>query len=397
MSFEGGEVVLFRTSRDINIQLEAVFEGKYGAVSLNGDSPEAVAGAVPELLAAAESAAADTARDIPPFREAESVESGNLLADRDKMYFRLQEFLQVVQERYPEIGFRTSWLAFTQENKYIRNSSGLESDSKSGSYELLSLFCAKKNGKLSAFNLVTGYSRDLEKPLLEWAGADRLLRESVAQLEAAPLLGKFTGDIIVTPECLGAFIGFMANSLKDAGVLSGAGAYCGLLGKPVAHPDFTLRSEPLSDALTSGYHVTREGFKAGNAEIVGKGILRSFLLSRYASNKTGLPCAYNDGGCYVVEGGGAALADLVGKVKKGLLVTHVAGMNPSEKGDFSGVAKSSFYIEDGKIKCPVSEAMVSGNIPEMFKNIKGISRERVNSGDSLFPWICFPGITVTGR
>jgi len=39
--------------------------------------------------------------------------------------------------------------------------------------------------------------------------------------------------------------------------------------------------------------------------------------------------------------------------------------------------------------------MVSGNIGDMFHNIKDISEDNVNFGDEIFPWIHFGGITVS--
>ena len=68
---------------------------------------------------------------------------------------------------------------------------------------------------------------------------------------------------------------------------------------------------------------------------------------------------------------------------------------PSSNGDFSGVAKNSYYIKNGKIKFPITETMVSGNVKEMFENIDDISSDRVNFGSGIFPWISFNGITIS--
>jgi len=65
--------------------------------------------------------------------------------------------------------------------------------------------------------------------------------------------------------------------------------------------------------------------------------------------------------------------------------------------DFSGVAKNSYYIENGKIRYPLSETMLSGNIAEMLRNIKGVSKERINFGDAIFPWIQFRGLVISGK
>ena len=105
----------------------------------------------------------------------------------------------------------------------------------------------------------------------------------------------------------------------------------------------------------------------------------------------------NAGSCYVVEPGDKSFDKLVKSVKNGLLVARFSGGRPNDNGDFSGIAKNSYYIKDGKIQYPVSETMTSANIPQMFLNIKDISKERVDFGSNILPWISFGGITVSGK
>ena len=78
-----------------------------------------------------------------------------------------------------------------------------------------------------------------------------------------------------------------------------------------------------------------------------------------------------------------------------ILLCRFSGGYPSDAGDFSGVAKNSYYIEKGKIKFPIIETMISGNIAQMFMNINNISKETVDFGDSILPWISFDGVTIS--
>jgi PmbA protein len=99
----------------------------------------------------------------------------------------------------------------------------------------------------------------------------------------------------------------------------------------------------------------------------------------------------------VIEAGDKTLEELAAPIKRGLLVTRVSGNNPTAGGDFSGVAKNSYYVENGKILHPVSETMISCNIRKLLLNINGISRERVHFGGALLPWISFGGVTISGK
>ena len=101
------------------------------------------------------------------------------------------------------------------------------------------------------------------------------------------------------------------------------------------------------------------------------------------ANKTGKDRAVNNGGAHIVEPGDKALDDMISTIDKGVLLSRFSGGSPSDNGDFSGVAKNSYYIENGEIKYPITETMISGNIFQMLHEIKDISKETINDGSSI--------------
>ena len=101
------------------------------------------------------------------------------------------------------------------------------------------------------------------------------------------------------------------------------------------------------------------------------------------------------GGCLVMEPGKDTLAEMISEVKRGLLVVRFSGGNPSMNGDFSGVAKNSYYIEDGEIKYPVNETMIAGNLLKLFNNVNGISDQTLNTGNYKMPWLSCAGVTIS--
>ena len=121
----------------------------------------------------------------------------------------------------------------------------------------------------------------------------------------------------------------------------------------------------------------------------------ALLLGIYGSNKTGKDRSVNNGGAHIVEPGDKNLEDMISAIDKGILLSRFSGGSPSDNGDFSGVAKNSYYIENGKIKYPISETMISGNICQMLYDIKDISKETINDGSSIYPWIQFSGLTIS--
>ena len=61
------------------------------------------------------------------------------------------------------------------------------------------------------------------------------------------------------------------------------------------------------------------------------------------------------------------------------------------------MAKNSFLIENGKVKCAVTETMVNGNLGEAFRHIRGISKELLCDGESVVPYIAVDGIVISGK
>ena len=95
--------------------------------------------------------------------------------------------------------------------------------------------------------------------------------------------------------------------------------------------------------------------------------------------------------------GEKTLEELISGVEDGLFVYRFSGGQPANNGDFSGVAKNSFRIRNGKITDAVSETMIAGNLADMLKNFVGASSERVKNGCSVLPFAAFSGITISGK
>lgn len=88
---------------------------------------------------------------------------------------------------------------------------------------------------------------------------------------------------------------------------------------------------------------------------------------------------------------------MIKPVDKGLIMGGYSGGEPGTNGEFSGVAKNSFFIENGEVKYAVSETMVNGNLGEIVKNIRDISKEQICDGSSVVPYIAVSGVVISGK
>jgi PmbA protein len=71
------------------------------------------------------------------------------------------------------------------------------------------------------------------------------------------------------------------------------------------------------------------------------------LLTNYGSKKTGKPIGPNRGNSYIIKPGDQSYEDMIKSVEKGILLCRFSGGMPNASGDFSVVAKNSYYVENG--------------------------------------------------
>lgn len=398
MNLEGSEFSLIRTTTDNALHLLVIIDGRKADISLNSVEPEAIDEAVRSVIELSKTSQPDPDYDISPAQAAQQFAAGPERPDPERMYQLLQGYRQQVQQTFPLIKLSESILAYNHAVSHFINSNGVDFRTNKGLYSLSSVFASKEGEKTSSFNYTGFVLAELERDLLDCASLRTLLQQSVEHLEARPLTGKFVGDVVITPDCLNDFIAFYAMAyLSDRALITGTSLLQDKLGQVVADRQLTLAAKPVAPEIVDGYFVTNDGFAAEDVTFIEQGVLKSFLLSLYGANKTKRERAKNGGGCWVVEAGQQTVDELIRGVERGVLVARFSGGNPSQNGDFSGVAKNSYYIENGEIKYPVSETMIAGNLLELFQSIKGISAERINFGFSILPYLRAGGVTISGK
>lgn len=188
-----------------------------------------------------------------------------------------------------------------------------------------------------------------------------------------------------------------SNYISDAVLIDGTSLWKNKKGKRVADKSFSVSLNSHDPRMVGGERVTADGYKSVDLPVIEDGILKNFTIGLYAAKKTGKPVTLNSSSNIVIKEGTDSIDDLVKKAGRGLIVGGFSGGQPGTNGEFSGVAKNSYYIEDGKIKGAVSEVMINGNLGAMLMNIKGISKEVVVDGNMVIPYICVDGIVVSGK
>ncbi len=396
--YESGKIDMVRTNRNLSLSVKALKNQKKGTSSVNSGDEASVRQAVADALTAAEVAKEDAAEGLSESAAPKQFSVGPAAPDKDAMYRRFREFLDEVARKYPTISFDSAGIEHDFSDDLYVNTNGVHYQTRQGGYGFSPMFMSKQGDRSSSFNYFGVTFREPSSPFLSLGNAAQTLEDTEKQLNTRTLEGKFTGEVIFTPQCFEDLLGSVEGNFLSGGVLiDGTSIWKDKKETQVADGRLTWRSCPRSDEIAWGYFVTGDGYEARNMDIIQGGVLKNFVIGRYAAQKTGLPRSLSDGGCYVVDAGSDCLEDMIGSTGRGLLMNRFSGGAPSSNGDITGVAKNSFLIENGKVTDAVSEVMISGNLARMLADICAVSRERVNSGSSILPWVKIRGIVISGK
>ncbi len=397
LSIESNKISLLRTTFDQNLMMKVFKDNKTATLSGNQFHQDAIHNLSKELATTVVSSQADEANGFAPNQGVKNFEAGLIEADDDYMYQLLSVFLEQTKARFPKIILEAAIIKFVKSNKVHMSTRGSLLTSQQGYYEGFTMFTAKDGAKSSSFNY-TGYTigkNNLNRTMMNVSGVEALLAQSSEQTEVKKVPNKFVGDIIVTPHCMEDFTRYWLDYISPASMIKKTSFLFDKKGQSVASPLFDLQALPLSDEFATKSFWNSDGYLTKNESLFKNGILNSYLLDHYASNKLNQENSLSGSHNLQFATGNTALQDMIANTKEGVLLARFSAGHPAENGDFSGSAKNSYYIKDGKIQYPIGETMLAGNLQSMLKDIAEVSKESIDFGSSKMPWVKFKNITVS--
>ncbi len=395
---DGGEFSLFRTLYDNSLSVTAYKDNKKGSAVTNKLDKEAIDETIGVCLKTAESGIADEAYDFAPGQEPECFREGCYEPDVDGLFERTKELMEEIRIRHPKIIVEQLIVSHEKSHTLYQNTKGTEFEVFAGAYNLSIMFSAHEGEQTTSFFGCDAKTNKLDIPFIELGSVERELSDAEAQLATVPFSGKWEGVAVLTPGALASLLSSaLYNFASDSVILDKTSIWLDKLNQKVADEKLTVSIAPGDSRICCGERFTNDGFKSENYDIIKDGVLLSYMLSLYVANKSGYERAKNSSYSFVVKGGDASYDDIIRQIKKGIVVGRFSGGNPGTNGDFSGSAKNSFLIEDGKTKGAVSEVMISGNLSEMLQNIVAVSSETVEDGGMVLPYIAVDKIVISGK
>ncbi|WP_162009687.1 TldD/PmbA family protein [Methylocystis heyeri] len=396
MQFDNRGYDLVRSVQNAAASITVFLDGKRGDASLNGRSTEEVAAALDSAFFAAEAGVADEANDVAAAPSLPASRHGLDIADRATMGEGVESLLARLRSEFPLVRIRDSLHSFSDVETAFANSRGVAQKERRARYNFSALFMAREGSRASSVNWAEASSYQPFGNPFHALGLGRLLDEAVRSLDPRPVPCKFEGDVIITPECFAGLAGSIGEALSGASLFAGTTPFVDKKGEMIASPLFSLANRPCDKSAPGGADFDGFGVPTSDLEIVTNGRLNDFLIDYFFSRKLKAP---QTAGAwrFTVTSGDASLAAMIAGVKRGILFSRFSGGGPNSNLDFTGVAKNSFYIEDGEIRHALGETMVSGNFQELLKNIYAVSRERVDFGSASYPWLAASGVVISSK
>ncbi len=395
---ENGGFSLLRTVFSTDVSLRVFLGRKMGKAGGNDVSEDGLASLADSAIATAASAEEDPAWDLAPDQGRETVSRGPMTPDMDGLFTRTTELLDTIARDYPEIAVTRCMTKYTRGHSLYTNTNGTMLDESRGLYDIMLEFAGRAGEKTTSLNYVYFLTDRLDVPFIGQSDLRQNLENTRGSLRAENLPGKFEGTAILMPECLESFLwSLISIYASDQVIMDGTSPWLDRVGEQVAHEALTLSLTPSDPRILDGERHTAGGFRSEDCTLIEKGVLKAHMLSLYAANKTGRPVMKNTGFSLAVTPGEKSLDDIIRGVKKGILVGYFSGGEPASNGEFSGIAKNSFLIEDGRLAGALSETMINGNLEKVFRHIAGISREVRANGQTLLPWVAVDGVVISGK
>jgi len=143
-----------------------------------------------------------------------------------------------------------------------------------------------------------------------------------------------------------------------------------------------------------------EGVGTAARDLVEGGVLRGYVLDSYSARKLGLQTTANAGGVHNLEiapttDGG--LDELIAGLERGLVVTELIGFGVNlVTGDYSRGA-FGLWVEGGKVRHPVQEFTIAGNLADMFRGLKTAGADIDRRSNLRAGAILIDRMTVAGQ
>lgn len=239
------------------------------------------------------------------------------------------------------------------------------------------------------------------------AATGRLFAERVIALLKPKTTTAYTGPVIFSAEAFEEiFLATLLGAVDGDTVLKGRSRLADKRGARIATRGFTIVDDGTLPGALGSAAFDREGRPHRRTVLVGDGVLHRFLYDvRAAKRANTLPTGHAQGSARSLPSIGTTnilvstgeLDDdaLLAALGEGVYVNRFSGNVDEVSGDFSGVAKGSFFVRGGKKRHAVKETLISGNVFELLNRIVALGSTAHRNMTTWCPHVLVDGVTVS--
>ena len=286
----------------------------------------------------------------------------------------------------------------------LATSNGFSGQYKRSSFGISAMVLSEKNGVMERDYDYTAavYDEDLKDPAEIGRRAGERTMERLGAI--SPATGAY--PVIYDNRVSSSIASHIASAINGAAIARGTSFLKDMMGEAIASSSVTMVDDPLRQRGMGSSPFDGEGLPRQRRIMVEDGVLKGWFLDLASAKQLGLDPTGNAGrgigspaspgtSNWIMQPGDISRDELIANIEEGFLVTEMIGSSVSLiTGDYSRGA-SGFWIKDGKISHPVTEATIAGNLKDMLMNITP-ANDLDLSKSTAAPTLRVDGMTVAG-
>ena len=287
----------------------------------------------------------------------------------------------------------------------LMTSNGFFGSSKKSNHSVSVVVIAEKDGKMERDYDYSSkvFGKDLRNS--NHIGIEAA-KKTLARIGATkPLTGKY--PVIFDPRVSRSIAGHFASAINGSAIARKTSFLKDMLNKQIANPAINIIDDPFLKRGLGSRLFDAEGLGSRKYTLIENGVLKQWLLDLSSAKQLNLKPSGNakrgisgppspGTSNFMISPGDVTPENLIKNVSEGFFVTDMIGSSVSMiTGDYSRGA-SGFWIKNGELSIPITEATIAGNLKEMFMTLQPANdidySHSINS-----PTLLIEGMTIAGN
>ena len=287
----------------------------------------------------------------------------------------------------------------------LMTSNGFFGSTKKSNHSVSVVVIAEKNGKMERDYDYSSkvYGEDLKdsKKIGHEAAKKTLARIGAKK----PVTGQY--PVIFDPRVSRSIASHFASAINGSSIARKTSFLKDSLNCKIANQSITLIDDPFLERGLGSRLFDAEGLGTSKHVLIEDGVLKNWLLDLSSARQLNMfPTANAKRGIsgppvpgitnLTLLPGEASPESIISSISNGFYITDMIGSSVSMvTGDYSRGA-SGFWIKNGELSTPITEATIAGNLKDMFKTLKPANDLDFTHSINC-PTILIEGMTIAGN